>query len=162
MSRAAPCRGVVYGCYYFLFLPFLMAVFFLSTLKTAPVKCGHSCIQSCVCISKIENHVCQLTPKCGSHLWECGWKQGSFSCPQVTVFFKVLLFEVADLQVLHLLEVTVRAEEVLALGVGSRGWHIPSSPGSFWKRNRASCCLPPLQGNLGPLNAKGGRFLCLF
>lgn len=45
-----------------------------------------------------------------------------FLSPVIIVFFFLIrLFEVADLQFCICSEVTVKAEEVLALGVGSRG-----------------------------------------
>lgn len=65
----------------------------------------------------------QLRPKCGKQLWKRGNKWGTFPVPSDNSFFFFLIraFEVADLQFCICLEVTVKAEEVLALGVGSRG-----------------------------------------
>lgn len=55
MSRVVPCKGAVYGCCNFLFLPFLIAVFFKSTLKPTPMKLGHLYTQRYVCILKMRN-----------------------------------------------------------------------------------------------------------
>lgn len=55
MSRVVPCKGAVYGCCYFLFLPFLITVFFQSPSNLTPVKPGHLYTQSYVCISKTGN-----------------------------------------------------------------------------------------------------------
>lgn len=48
-------------------------------------------------------------------------RSGELSLSPVIIVFLIRLFEVADLQFCICSEVTVKAEEVLALGVGSRG-----------------------------------------
>lgn len=57
-------------------------------------------------------------------MWETPlerWSEvGEFFLSLVMVFFEVTLFEVADLQFCTCLEVTAKAEEVVAPGVGSR------------------------------------------
>lgn len=95
----------MYGCCYFVFLPILIAVFFQSTSKPAPVNLGHLYTKSYIFISETEN----CTPAMAK-IWEATsetWPEvGSFPTLIDNSFFLIRLLEVADLQFCIFLEVT--------------------------------------------------------